>query len=172
MFIFGAYVKSKNPYRWELGADVCSACFWAAPLLSCRGFSLLLGMSNRHMVVLEEICLKIMMSSWRQNLKGKSHYSMKKYVRTVYVPNKSNKDSEHVSLGHLQGRNSALFLLRIILLWIIWDVAGTSWTQLPVANTQGYECGPLSPSCPCCSSWGMNSSGSKGSPQSLQLPLP
>lgn len=51
------------------------------------------------MVILEKICVMIMMSSWRQNVRGKSGSSMKKYVRTVYVSNESNKDSEYVSLG-------------------------------------------------------------------------
>lgn len=90
----------------------CS-CQWSH-ICACSGFSLSLGMSNRQMVVLEEICVILVMSSWRQNLRGKSSYSMKKYVRTVYVSSESNKDSEHPSLGHLQERNSALFLLRSV----------------------------------------------------------
>lgn len=47
---------------------------------------------NMQVVVLEETCLMIMMSSWRQNLRVKAGYSMKKYVSTVYVSSESNKD--------------------------------------------------------------------------------
>lgn len=83
-------------------------------ICACSGFSLLLGVSNRQMVIVEEICLMIIMSFWRQTLRGKSSYPMKKYVRTVYVSNESNKDTEQVSLRHLQERNSAFFLPRSV----------------------------------------------------------
>lgn len=82
-------------------------------ICACSGFSLFLGMSNKQMGVLEEIYLMIKMSSWRQNPRVKSGYSMKKYVRLCMCPMSQIKTNEQVSLGYLQERSSAFFLRSI-----------------------------------------------------------